>query len=57
MTELVTPGVTLSDKVLEPRSNNFLASIYYEKDKTGLVFLDISTGEFLLAEEILQHAR
>ncbi|XOD68151.1 MAG: DNA mismatch repair protein MutS [Flavobacteriales bacterium Tduv] len=57
VTELVTPGVTLNDQVLEARSNNFLAAIHYEKDKTGLAFLDVSTGEFLVAEGTLQHAR
>jgi len=50
VTELVTPGVTLSDKVLEARSNNFLACISAEKKRFGISFIDISTGEFSVAE-------
>jgi len=50
VTELITPGVALNDQVLDHKSNNFLASIHFEKDKAGLSLLDISTGEFLLAE-------
>lgn len=50
ITELVTPGVSFNDKVLEHKTNNFLASIHLEKDKAGASFLDVSTGEFLIAE-------
>ncbi len=50
VTELVTPGVSLNDEVLEQKSNNFLACIHFEKNKAGIAFLDISTGEFLVAE-------
>ena len=50
VTELVTPGVALNDGVLEKKSNNFLASIFNIKDKYGISFLDISTGEFLISE-------
>lgn len=50
ITELVTPGVSFNDKVLEHKANNFLASIHLEKDKAGASFLDVSTGEFLVAE-------
>lgn len=50
VTELVTPGVTLSDQVLSAKSNNFLASIHFNKNILGISFLDISTGEFLVAE-------
>src|SRR6056297_2066727 len=50
ITELVTPGVTTNDKVLEHKENNFLASVYLEKNYGGISFLDISTGEFLTAE-------
>ncbi|MFP4663991.1 MAG: DNA mismatch repair protein MutS [Bacteroidales bacterium] len=50
ITELVTPGVSMHENVLEHRENNFLACVYFGKPKTGLAFLDISTGEFLLAE-------
>ena len=49
ITELVTPGVSLNDNVLERRENNFLASLHPDKI-TGVAFLDISTGEFLAAE-------
>ena len=50
VTELITPGVALNDQVLDHKSNNFLASIHFEKDTAGLSLLDISTGEFLVAE-------
>jgi len=47
VTELVTPGVSLNDNVLDRRASNYLASIYFNKEKIGVAFLDISTGEFL----------
>ncbi|MGM0505505.1 MAG: DNA mismatch repair protein MutS, partial [Bacteroidota bacterium] len=50
VTELVTPGVSLNDNVLEHRENNFLASVHLDKNLGGVAFLDISTGEFLTAE-------
>ena len=50
VTELVTPGVSFNDNVLEKKRNNFLASVYRGKDATGIAFLDISTGEFLASE-------
>jgi DNA mismatch repair protein MutS len=50
VTELVTPGVALNDDILEYKSNNFLAAVYLGKKQLGVSFLDISTGEFLLAE-------
>jgi len=52
VTELVTPGVSYNDKVLETKSNNFLAAVTFDSKKThaGVAFLDISTGEFMLAE-------
>jgi DNA mismatch repair protein MutS len=50
ITELVTPGISYHDTVLPHRENNFLASVYIEKDKAGVAFLDISTGEFHAAE-------
>ena len=50
VTELVTPGVALNDKVLEHKSNNFLAAVHFDKKRAGVSFLDISTGEFLVAE-------
>lgn len=50
VTELVTPGVAINDEVLNARSNNFLASVYFSKAVTGIAFLDVSTGEFLTAQ-------
>ena len=50
VTELVTPGVSLNDEVLQSKSNNFLAAIHYGKRHLGLSFLDVSTGEFLTAQ-------
>src|SRR5688572_4844098 len=50
VTEMVTPGVATSDKMLDLNSNNFLAAINFTDDKTGIAFLDISTGEFFVAE-------
>ncbi len=50
VTEVVTPGVALNDDVLDAKSNNFLASVYFGKKKTGIAFVDISTGEFLISE-------
>ncbi|CAG5086982.1 DNA mismatch repair protein MutS [Parvicella tangerina] len=50
VTELVTPGVAFNEQVLDQKKNNFLASIHFGKNKAGVAFLDVSTGEFLLAE-------
>lgn len=50
ITELVTPGVSINDNMLEHRENNFLASVHFDKKMAGVAFLDISTGEFLTAE-------
>jgi DNA mismatch repair protein MutS len=50
VTELVTPGVSYNDKVLDGRENNFLAAVHFESNKAGVSFLDVSTGEFLVAE-------
>ncbi len=50
VTELVTPGVAFNDKILDHRSNNFLAALHFSKHKMGVAFLDISTGEFLVTE-------
>lgn len=50
VTELVTPGVSMNDEVLQSKSNNFLASIYFGKRIIGVSFLDVSTGEFLAAQ-------
>ena len=50
VTELVTPGLSFNDNVLDKRRNNYLASIYFGKDSLGIAFLDLSTGEFMCAE-------
>ncbi|ATA89329.1 DNA mismatch repair protein MutS [Capnocytophaga stomatis] len=50
VTELVTPGVALNDDILHSKSNNFLASVWFGKHTNGISFLDISTGEFLVAQ-------
>lgn len=57
VTEMVTPGTTVNDKILEHHSNNFLAGIHFAgNDQYGLAFLDISTGEFLIAEGDREYA-
>ncbi|UEG48740.1 DNA mismatch repair protein MutS [Ferruginibacter lapsinanis] len=56
VTELVTPGVATNDKLLEHNSNNFLASIHFDDAKMGIAFLDISTGEFFIAEGDKEYA-
>ena len=50
VTELVTPGVSFNDQVLEQSRNNFLCAIHFEKAAIGVAFLDVSTGEFLVAQ-------
>lgn len=50
VTELVTPGVAYNDNILSQKSNNYLASIYFDKAGLGVAFLDISTGEFYVAQ-------
>ena len=50
ITELVTPGVSINDNVLNYKENNFLAAVHFGKGMCGVAFLDISTGEFLTAE-------
>jgi DNA mismatch repair protein MutS len=50
VTELVTPGVATSDNILNQKSNNYLASLYFEKNSIGIALIDISTGEFLTAQ-------
>lgn len=56
VTELVTPGVATNDKLLEHNSNNFLAALHFNNEKIGLSFLDISTGEFFIAEGDLEYS-
>lgn len=55
VTELITPGVTVNDKILDHKANNFLASVFYENDAMGIAFLDISTGEFFVAQGNLDY--
>ncbi len=50
ITELVTPGVSINDNILENKENNFLASLHFDRKTAGVAFLDISTGEFLVAQ-------
>jgi DNA mismatch repair protein MutS len=50
VTELVTPGIALSDQLLDSKGNNFLAAVSFQKDKAGVAFLDISTGEFYVGQ-------
>ena len=56
VTELVTPGVTLNDQILDHKSNNFLAAVHFDKKKgVGISFLDVSTGEFLVAQGSVEY--
>ena len=50
ITELVTPGVSINDNILDHRENNFVAAVHFTRSSCGVAFLDISTGEFLTAE-------
>ena len=50
VTELVTPGVAYSENIVQQKSNNYLACLHFEKQSVGIAFLDISTGEFLVAQ-------
>lgn len=50
VTEMVTPGIAINEKLLEHNSNNFLAGIHFSDQQAGIAFLDISTGEFFVAE-------
>ncbi len=55
VTELVTPGVTFNDNVLQHNENNFLACVHLSADKSGISFLDVSTGEFFVAQGSLEY--
>ena len=62
VTELITPGVSYNDKVLDHKANNFLASVYInnnsgkkEQNEAGISFLDVSTGEFFVAQGTLEY--
>lgn len=50
VTELVTPGVAFNEQVLENKKNNFLAAVHFDRKQVGVAFLDVSTGEFLVAQ-------
>ena len=56
VTELVTPGVSFNDQVLERGKNNFLCAVHFGKEEIGLAFLDVSTGEFLVAQGNKEYA-
>ncbi len=55
VTELVTPGLAMSENVLEQKRNNYLCSIYFTKEACGIAFLDLSTGEFFVSEGDKEH--
>ena len=55
ITELVTPGVSINDNILNHKENNFLCAIHFAKKNCGISFLDISTGEYLVAEGSIQY--
>lgn len=55
VTELLTPGVSFNDQVLEQKKNNFLCAIHQDKQQWGISFLDVSTGEFMLAQGDREH--
>jgi DNA mismatch repair protein MutS len=56
VTELITPGISFNDEVLDQTRNNFLASIYFSND-VGVSFLDVSTGQFFVSEGSLAHIK
>lgn len=56
VTELVTPGTATNDKLLEHKSNNFLAALHFADNVIGIAFLDVSTGEFFIAEGDIEYA-
>ncbi len=57
VTDLVTPGVAMHDQVLERKENNYLAAVHFERKRAGIALLDISTGEFLVAEGSIEYIR
>ncbi len=57
VTDLVTPGIAMHDQVLERKENNFLGSIHFENKRAGIALLDISTGEFLVAEGTIEYIK
>lgn len=57
VTDLITPGVAMHDQVLERKENNYLAAVHFERKRAGIALLDISTGEFLVAEGTLDYIK
>jgi len=57
VTELVTPGLSFNDTVLDKKSNNYLAAVHFGKDSIGIAFLDVSTGEFMAASGSADYAQ
>ncbi|MEN8249160.1 MAG: DNA mismatch repair protein MutS [Bacteroidota bacterium] len=57
VTELVTPGLSFNDNVLDKKVNNYLASVYFHKSNLGVAFLDLSTGEFMAAEGTVDYVQ
>ena len=57
VTDLVTPGVAMYDQVLEQKENNYLAAVHFGRKKAGIALLDISTGEFLVAEGSIEYIK
>jgi len=55
VTELVTPGISFSDKILDHRSNNFLAAVFFIDSRAGVAFLDASTGEFMVGQGSIEY--
>lgn len=56
VTELITPGVTLNDQILDVKRNNYLAAVHAEKESVGIAFLDVSTGEFVTTQGSREYA-
>ena len=57
MTDLITPGVAMHDHVLERKENNYLSAVHIERKRAVIALLDISTGEFLVAEGTINHIK
>jgi len=55
ITEMVTPGTTVSEKIIDHKQNNYLAALNFSDDKTGVAFLELSTGEFMVAEGNIEY--
>jgi DNA mismatch repair protein MutS len=57
VTDIVTPGVAMHDQVLERKENNYLAAVHFERKRAGIALLDISTGEFMVAEGSIEYIK